>query len=109
LIVTPTSTTLEKRLTEKHVREVCTGHADVRVCAIRPPLLEIHTVDVKKTHVLHATCDSVETSRQSDEVELSQLAIFGHDALLSDLLHGVVLNIDDVVLWSIHCFIEVLL
>lgn len=97
------------KLTEEHIREICTSHANVRVRAVRPPLFEIHTIYVKKTHVLHATCDSIETCRQSNEIELSQHAILCHNTLLGDLFHRVVLDINDIILWSVHCFVEVLL
>lgn len=99
----------DKAHTEEHVGEVCARHSDVRVSAVRPTLAKVHTVNVEKTHILHATSHRVEASRKSDDIKLPLLSIRRDDTLLGNLLHGVILDIDDVILGPVDSLVEVLL
>lgn len=97
------------QLTEEHVGIVGASHADVRVSAICPSLTKIHTMDIEETHVFHATGYRVKSSRQSNEIKFSQLAISCDDAFLSDFLDRIGLDINDIILGPVHCLVEILL
>lgn len=85
------------------------SHAHRRVRSVCPPLSEIHSVRILETHILHAASHSIEASRKRDDVEFTELAILGDDAILLHLNHGIVFDVDDIVLWPVNLLIEVLL
>lgn len=75
---------------------------------VLPSLTKVNTVLVLQSHVLHSSCDGVETCCKSKDIEFIVCPVLEKDTILNDLLDWGVLDVNDINIWLVELFIEVL-